>query len=78
MKEQYTKIHNLSVSNKLLNFVNEELLKNTNISTEKFWEGFDRVVHELATKNKELIKIREVLQKQIDAWHIKNRSNEIK
>ena len=41
MKEQYTKIHSLSVSNKLLNFVNEELLKDTNISSEKFWEGFD-------------------------------------
>ena len=42
MKEQYTKIHNLSVSNKLLKFVNEELLKDTNISSEKFWEGFDK------------------------------------
>ena len=57
MKEQYTKIYNLSVSNKLLNFVNEELLRDTNISSEKFWEGFDRVVHELAPKNKDLLKI---------------------
>ncbi|WP_415323561.1 malate synthase G [Candidatus Pelagibacter sp. Uisw_127] len=77
MKEQYTKIHNLSVSNKLLNFVNEELLKNTNISPEKFWEGFDRVVHELAPRNKDLLTIREDLQKKIDAWHIKNKNNEI-
>ena len=77
MKEQYTKIHNLSVSNKLLNFVNEELLKDTNISSEKFWEGFDKVVHELAPKNKELLKIREDLQKKIDDWHILNKGNEI-
>ena len=77
MKEQYTKIHNLSVSNKLLNFVNEELLKDTNISSEKFWEGFDRVVHELAPKNKDLLKIREDLQKKIDDWHIANKGNEI-
>ena len=77
MKEQYTKIHNLSVSNKLLNFVNEELLKDTNISSEKFWEGFDKVVHELAPKNKELLKIREDLQKKIDDWHIANKGNEI-
>ena len=77
MKEQYTKIHNLSVSNKLLNFVNEELLKDTNISSEKFWEGFDRVVHELAPKNKNLLVMREDLQKKIDAWHIANRGNEI-
>ena len=54
MKEQYNKIHNISVSNKLLNFINEELLKDTNISTEKFWEDFDKIVHELAPKNKGL------------------------
>ena len=77
MKEQYTKIHNLSVSNQLLNFINEELLKDTNISSEKFWEGFDKAVHELAPKNKELLKIREDLQKKIDNWHIANKGNEI-
>ena len=77
MKEQYTKIHNLSVSNKLLNFVNEELLKDANISSEKFWVGFDRVVHELAPKNKDLLKVREDLQKKIDDWHIANKGNEI-
>jgi len=77
MKEQYIKIHNLSVSKELLNFVNNELLKDTNISSEKFWEGFDKVVHELTPKNKELIQIRDDLQKKIDSWHIKNKSNEI-
>ena len=77
MKEKYTKIHNLSVSNKLLNFVDEELLKDTNISSERFWKGFDKVVHELAPKNKGLLKIREDLQKKIDNWHITNKGNEI-
>ena len=32
MKKQYTKINNLSVSNELLNFINNELLKDTKIS----------------------------------------------
>jgi len=64
MKKQYTKIQNLSVSNELLNFVNQELLKDTNITPEKFWEGFDKVVHELTPKNKELLQIREDLQKK--------------
>jgi malate synthase len=53
MKKQYTKIHNLSVSNELLNFINNELLKDTKISSEKFWKGFDKVIHELSPKNKE-------------------------
>jgi len=77
MKEKYTKIYNLSISNILFNFINEELLKDTNISSEKFWKGFDRIVHELAPKNKELIQIREDLQKKIDNWHIERKGNEI-
>jgi malate synthase len=68
----------LKVSEELLSFVNDELLKDTDISPEKFWLGFDKAVHELAPKNKELIKIRENLQKKIDDWHIKNKGNEIK
>jgi malate synthase len=78
MKEQYTKIYNLSVSNRLLNFVNVELLKDTNITSEKFWEGFDKVVHELTPQNKNLLKERENIQKKINDWHILNKGNEIK
>jgi malate synthase len=77
MSEKYTKINNLSISNDLLNFVNNELLKNTKISSEKFWPSFSKAVHQLTPKNKELMKKREYLQKKIDAWHIKNKSNEI-
>ena len=77
MKKQYKKINNLSVSSELLNFVNNELLKDTKISPEKFWLGFDKAVHELTPKNKKLIQIREDLQKKIDAWHINHKSNEI-
>ena len=69
MKERYIKIKNLSVSEKLLNFVNEELLPGTKIKKEFFWDGFDRYVHELAPKNKKLLEIREKLQKNIDDWH---------
>jgi len=77
MKEKYTKIHNLSVSNELLSFINNELLKDTNISPEKFWNEFDGAVHELTPKKKELIRIREDLQKKIDEWHLKKKGNQI-
>jgi len=77
MNEKYTKINNLSVSNELLNFVNDELLKDTKISPKKFWLGFDKAAHSLAPRNKELIKTREDLQKKIDEWHIQNKNNEI-
>ena len=60
-----------------LSFVNKELLKDLDISSEKFWEGFDNAVHDLAPQNKELIQTRENLQKKIDDWHINNKGNEI-
>ena len=78
MSKKYQSINNLKVAEELLSFVNNELLKDTNISPEKFWQGFDKAVHDLTPKNKELIKIREDLQKKIDDWHIKNKGNDIK
>ena len=77
MQNNYQKINNLKISEKLLNFVNDELLKDTKISPEKFWSGFDKMVHELAPRNKELIEIRKNLQKKINTWHIKNKGNPI-
>ena len=77
MTKNYENVNSLKVSKDLLSFVDNELLKDTEISPKKFWEGFDEVVHELSPKNKELIKTREVLQKKIDDWHIKNKGNKI-
>jgi len=66
----------LSVSEELLKFVNNELLPGTNIDSKKFWDGFDKSVHELTPKNKQLLVIREKLQKKIDRWHISNKDKE--
>ena len=77
MKKIYVDTNNLKISSELLKFVNEELLKDTNITPEKFWTGFDKAVHELAPKNRELLKKRNDLQKEIDEWHIKNKGKEI-
>ena len=77
MKTKYHNVNNLKVSEQMLDFVNNDLLKETNISPEKFWLGFDKVIHELAPKNVELIKIRENLQKKIDKWHIENKGKKL-
>ena len=57
MEKNYLNINSLKVSTELLNFVNDELLKDTDISPEKFWSGFDKSVNELTPKNKELLEM---------------------
>ena len=64
MPDKYINIHTLKVSESLSNFVNEELLKDTGVSTDQFWLGFEKTVNELEPKNRELINIRETLQKK--------------
>ena len=77
MSINYESVNDLKVKKNLLSFVNDELLKGTDVSPEKFWLGFNNIVHELAPKNRELIKFRDILQKKIDDWHIKKKSSEI-
>ena len=77
MTTNYQSVNDLKVKKNLLSFVNNELLKGTDISPEKFWLGFNDAVHELAPRNRELIDFRDTLQKKIDNWHIKKRGSKI-
>ena len=64
MREKYIKINNLKVSEELSKFINDELLKDTSVTIEKFWSGLEKALNELVPKNRELIKFRENLQKK--------------
>ena len=77
MKEKYIRIKDLSISEKLLNFVNKELLPGTKVNKENFWDGFNKFVHELSSKNKELLENREKLQKTIDSWHKEKKGEKV-
>ena len=77
MPTNYRSVNNLKVSEELLSFINNELFIDIEIDPKEFWVKFDKMVHELAPINKDLIKEREDLQKKIDNWHIKNKGNEI-
>ena len=66
----------LKVSSTLLNFINNEVIPNTNINIDNFWSKFSNVVHELSPINKVLIQKREVIQKKIDDWHKSNKAKD--
>ena len=64
---------NLAVSPLLLEFIDKEIIPDTDINVDEFWKKFDSAVHELAPINKALIKKRETIQKKINTWHIANK-----
>jgi malate synthase len=63
----------LKINSKFFEFINKEVLPGTDIQPDNFWSDFEKAVHELAPINQNLIKKREIIQKQIDDWHKKNR-----
>ena len=71
-----TEINGLKISSKLIDFVNNEVIPGTNIKVDKFWNKFEKVVHNLAPINKSLIEKRESIQKKIDQWHRQNKDEE--
>ena len=67
----------LQVDKELYDFINNEALPGTGVSQEAFWSGFDRLVHGLAPRNRQLLDKREELQRRIDAWYRENHDEPI-
>ena len=67
----------LQVDKKLHDFINDEALPGTGITPDTFWSGFDRLVHDLAPRNRELLDTRDELQRRLDAWYRENRDQPI-
>ena len=66
----------LKISSNLFDFVNIEVIPGTDIKPNEFWNSFEKIVHELAPINKNLIENRKNIQKKIDEWHKQNRDKD--
>jgi len=66
----------IRISSEFINFIEREVLPQTNITAEKFWTGLARIVRELTPANKELLEKRTYFQKQIDEWHSASKDRE--
>ena len=66
-------IDGLKIAPELADFVENQALPGTGVSSQVFWSGLSRLVHELGPKNRELLAVRAQMQRQIDLWHIERR-----
>ncbi len=58
MAKKYILLGPLSIASELLDFVNNELLPDTGVTKENFWNGLDKCAHELAPKKRKHLEIR--------------------
>ena len=66
-------IDGLKIAPELADFVENQALPGTGVCADTFWGGLAKLVHELGPKNRALLAVREKIQSQVDAWHIKHR-----
>ena len=62
-------VERLSIARVLYDFINREVLPGTGVPEAGFWTRLDRIVHDLAPRNRALLAKRDALQAQIDEWH---------
>jgi len=66
---EHVQVGGLQVAKVLFDFVNNEAIPGTDITADQFWAGADKVIHDLAPKNKALLAKRDDFQVRIDTWH---------
>jgi len=62
----------LLINTNLYNFIEEEALPETGISSSSFWQGFANIINDLSKVNVDLLNERDNFQAQIDKWHQEN------
>lgn len=67
----------LNIDKTLFDFITHEALPQTGVSEEQFWGGFERIISELAPRNKELLQKRDALQYTLDEWFKDRRDTKI-
>ncbi len=72
---QRIETENLKVSSCLHQFIEQDVLPNSGISSASFWSSFAKIINDLSPKNKELLATRDQTQAKVDQWHIENQGS---
>lgn len=67
----------LKVATQLADFIENQALDGTGITTDRFWSSLADILERFAPENRALLQTRDELQAKIDAWHDANRGKPI-
>ncbi|MBB5322394.1 malate synthase G [Marinobacter oulmenensis] len=70
-------IGGIQVAKNLYDFVNSEAIPGTGIEPEKFWAEFDKIVNELAPRNRDLLAKRDAIQEKMDSWNREHKGQKL-
>ena len=70
-------ISNLKINNNLYDFISNEVLPDTDIEQNKFWNNFAKIVNEFDPINKTLLIKRQDIQNKINQWHKAHKDRDI-
>ncbi|MBQ0831482.1 malate synthase G [Marinobacter sp.] len=67
----------IQVAKNLYDFVNNEAIPGTGLDADKFWAEFDKIVNDLAPRNRELLAKRGAIQEKMDSWNSEHKGQKL-
>jgi len=77
MMTERVQIGGIQVAKTLYDFVNNEAIPGTGVDADKFWAEFDKIVNELAPRNRELLAKRDAIQEKLDKWNREHKGKKL-
>ena len=62
----------LKIAKELYQFVEDEALPGSDVSSKEFWKGFSQLILDMVPQNRDLLTRRNLFQEKIDQWHERN------
>ena len=63
------KVSGLQVARPIYDLVTQEVIPETGVDVDAFWQSFAAIINDFGQQNRELLSKRAVLQKKINQWH---------
>ncbi|MBK1885734.1 malate synthase G [Marinobacter sp. DY40_1A1] len=67
----------IQVAKNLYDFVTNEAIPGTGLDADKFWAEFDKIVNDLAPRNRELLAKRGAIQEKLNSWNSEHKGQKL-